>query len=156
MEQPSKRLIDLYVYQEKEQILSFLLMRRAGGKIYGGQWRMVGGKAGDRETHWQAALRELKEETGLIPDLFWSVPTINHFYEPKTDQVHLIPVFAAEITGDPAIVLDDEHTEFRWVEAGNAGSYIFWPEQKRIIACINSIVINKRILQDWIIEFDHT
>jgi dihydroneopterin triphosphate diphosphatase len=37
------------------------------GKIYEGQWRMIGGKVDPDETYWEGALRELKEETGLRP-----------------------------------------------------------------------------------------
>ena len=39
-------------------------------KVYGGQWRMIGGKIKENELAWQAALREFDEETGLDIDVF--------------------------------------------------------------------------------------
>lgn len=152
----TKRLIDLYIYKKKETQVLFLILKRSKNKIYGGQWRMIGGKVGDGETFWQAALRELNEETGLKPELFWTVPTINHFYEPASDQVLLIPAFAAEITDYKSIVLDDEHIKYKWISAEDLPSYIYWPEQLRILNCIHSILTNDKILPDWIVNIDHT
>lgn len=152
----TKRLIDLYIYRKQENQVLFLIFKRSKKKIYSGQWRMIGGKVSDGETFWQAALRELNEETSLKPELFWTVPTINHFYEPASDQIHLIPAFAAEITDYKSIVLDDEHMEFKWVTAGTLSSYINWPEQLRILNCIHNILTNDKILPDWIIDTDHT
>lgn len=149
------KLIDLYVYRVTDNSrLSVLLLKRSGRKIYSGQWRMIGGKAEADEPRWRAALRELKEETGLTPDLFWSVPTLNHFYEHQTDQIHLIPAFAASVGGEVEIRLDDEHETFRWVDISEISAYIFWPEQKRIIQCIEEIVMNQKILKEWIIPTD--
>lgn len=149
------KLIDLYVYHVTESgRLSILLLKRSGSKIYSGQWRMIGGKAEADETRWRAALRELKEETGLTPDLFWSVPTLNHFYEHQSDQIHLIPAFAARVDGEAEIRLDDEHDLYRWVDVAEISGYVFWPEQKRIIDCIEKIVMNQKILKEWIIPAD--
>ena len=152
----TKQLIDLYVYRKEKNHVYFLLMQRAKEKIYSGQWRMIGGKTQEGEKRWQTALRELKEETGLTPDLFWTVPTLNHFYEPESDQTHLIPAFAAEVAGNSEITLNDEHVTFKWLPIGDIPSYLYWPEQVRIIHCINELVINDKLLTDWIIETDHT
>jgi len=151
----AKKLIDLYAYKKEAEKVYFLLLKRSANKIYSNQWRMVGGKVKKHELRWQAAIRELKEETGLRPELFWNVPTLNHFYEHKTDQIHLIPAFAAKVAFKSAVVLDNEHNDYKWVESGAADQYIFWPEQLRIINCISNIVINDQILPDWIINFDH-
>ena len=76
------RVVDVYPYRLDENHLpEFLLVRRAAGLVYAGQWRMIGGKVDAGETAWQAALRELREETGLTPTRFWSLPSVNHFYE---------------------------------------------------------------------------
>ena len=86
-----KKLIDVYVYRIVEGEPQFLLFLRSAKKIYARQWRMIGGKVEQGEKYWEAALRELKEETGLIPSRFWTIPSINSFYEAKTDQIHQIP-----------------------------------------------------------------
>jgi len=155
MSTDAKKLIDVYAYKKEVEKISFLLLKRSENKIYSNQWRMVGGKVNKHELRWQAAIRELKEETGLRPKLFWSVPTLNHFYEHTTDQIHLIPAFAAQIADESAVVLNNEHSDFIWVNSGATDQYIFWPEQMRIINCISNLVIKDQILPDWIIKFDH-
>src|SRR5690625_5328773 len=76
------------------------MVKRADDKKYEGRWRMEGRKVEDDDDYWQAALRELDEETSLPVIKMWTVPSLNHFYEAKTDSILLIPAFAAEIPHD--------------------------------------------------------
>lgn len=142
-------LIDVYLYAFQEGQLKFLLFRRAHGKIYQGQWRMVGGKKNEQETHWQAALREMNEETGLVPEDFWVIPSLNHFYEHKTDQIRLIPAFAAEVPREAEIRLDDEHTEARWITSSEVPEFVIWPEQRKMFKLLEELVLNEAILPEW-------
>jgi dihydroneopterin triphosphate diphosphatase len=146
-----KRLIDLYPYRIISMQPEFLLFKRSKGKIYQDQWRMVGGKAEPGETYWQAALRELKEESGLKPVKFWAIPSVNTFYEHLSDSVHHIPAFAAELSSDATPVLDDEHTTFDWFKVNKAIEVIRWPEQKRLIQLTESILVTDQILDEWLV-----
>jgi dATP pyrophosphohydrolase len=147
-----KKLIDLYPYRFLEKNgPEFLLCKRASNKIYSGQWRMIGGKVEPDETYWQAALRELREETALVPEKFWTVPSLNQFYEAKHDQILSIPVFAAEINASAQPVLNDEHTTFGWFGLNEAADRIIWPEQQRLIAIIDKIVTSTEIPEEWIV-----
>ena len=147
-----KKLIDLYPYKIINQEPRFLLFKRAQGHIYQGQWRMIGGKVEAGETYWQAALRELDEETGLSPSLFWTMPSVNQFYEHKTDTILTIPAFAAEIRENEEIVLDSEHSKFDWFPVQKAVDVIIWPEQRRLLELVHHIVTSNQILDDWLIS----
>ncbi len=144
-----KKLIDVYVYRVMEGVPEFLLFLRSAKKIYAHQWRMIGGKVEEGEKYWEAALRELKEETGLIPEVFWTIPSINTFYEAKSDQIHQIPAFAVELKPEALPQLDDEHTEYRWISIEELDSYLSWPEQKRLIRLTYNLLINDQILPEW-------
>lgn len=146
-----KRLIDVYVYRLNSGEPEFLLLLRSKKKIYANQWRMVGGKVNEAEAYWEGALREVEEELGLTPDTFWVIPSVNTFYEAKSDQIHQIPAFAAEIS-DQEITLDAEHTEFRWVTVDEIEEMIAWPEQKRLIRLADQLLRNQQILPEWRIE----
>ncbi len=143
------KLIDLYPYRIADRNAEFLLFKRAEGKIYEGQWRMIGGKVKSGENYWEAALRELKEETGLQPEQFWTVPSVNQFYEHQSDTIHTIPAFAAEIDPAAIITLDDEHREFHWIKPEEVSNYIQWPEQIRLIKLTNQLINSNQILDDW-------
>jgi dATP pyrophosphohydrolase len=134
MSTPIVRVIDLYPYRRRGEHAYFLLLRRAPGRIYAGSWRMVGGKIQKGEQAWQAAVRELWEETGREPIRFWSVPSVNAFYEWQQDRVNLCPAFAAEIDGDPQ--LDAEHDAFEWLSAEQAADRLAWPEQRRLVRLV--------------------
>lgn len=148
-----KKLIDVYPYRIKGRNIEFLILKRSSKKIYAHQWRMIGGKVEEGETYWEAGLRELGEEISETPIQFWTVPSVNTFYEHKTDSIHQIPAFAARLEwSDNQITLDDEHSGFLWVEASRIDEYIHWPEQKRLMRLIDDILTNQEILPEWIIE----
>jgi dATP pyrophosphohydrolase len=145
-------LVDVYPYRLTNGLHQFLLLKRSAGKEYSGQWRMVGGKIQQGETAWQCALRELREETGASPKTFWSVPSLNHFYDHKNDEIELIPAFAAELSRNHTIKLDAEHSSYQWIDYENIGNYVHWPEQMRLISVIHSILKSREPLDDWMIS----
>jgi len=149
-----KKLIDVYPYKIEGGQPLFLIFKRSTQKIYGNQWRMVGGKVKEGETSWEGALRELKEETGLNPAKFWTIPSINQFYEAKSDMVHSIPAFAAELEGGAEIQLNEEHSEFTWVSIDDVRQLVGWPEQQRLMKLTFDILTDKHleILPEWIID----
>lgn len=132
------RVVDVYPYRIRAEGIGFLVLRRAPGRPYPGQWRMVGGKVREGETGHAAARRELREETGCEPRCFWALPSVNVFYEWQTDRVNLAPAFAAEIGGDPA--LDAEHDAFAWLPAEEAAARLRWPEQRRLLRLAASLL----------------
>lgn len=132
MTRAQARVVDVYPYRfGASGAVEFLLMRRAVGRAYAGQWRMVGGKIEAGEAAWQAALREVQEETGQRPRRFWVLPSLNTFYEWQEDRVNLTPAFAAELRGDP--MLDREHDAFCWLQMEEAAGRLSWPEQQRLL-----------------------
>jgi dATP pyrophosphohydrolase len=149
-----KKLIDVYPYKLQDGIPLFLILKRSSKKIYANQWRMVGGKVEEGETRWEAALRELMEETHLTPVKFWVIPSINQFYEAKSDLIHSIPAFAAEIDPENEIKLDKEHTEHRWIPVSEIDNYIPWTEQRRLMKLTNTILTDNsyKILPEWQID----
>lgn len=149
-----KKLIDLYPYRIVDGNPRFLILKRAKGKIYEGQWRMIGGKVKEGEKYWQAAIRELNEETGCTPGKFWTIPSVNQFYEASADTIHTIPAFAAQIPDDQKLTLDEEHTEAKWIRADNVENFILWPEQQRLIRLTNFILTSDRISEDWLITLN--
>ena len=106
-----------------------LLLRRATDKVYGGDWRMIGGKIRPDETAWQACLREIQEETQLPIDELWTVPYVNRFYEWQRDRINDIPVFLG-ITRSASPILDEEHDAFEWLPAEEAAQRLVWPAQR--------------------------
>ncbi len=114
----------------------WLLLKRAPGILLGGTWQMVSGHIEDGETAYQAAYREVREETGLIPVHFYQASYVNRFYLAASDQIILSPVFCAEVQAGDEVRLSDEHTEFAWVTADEANRRLPWPGQRRSLSVI--------------------
>lgn len=147
------KVVDVYPYCKVKSQVFFLLLKRSSNKRYKGQWRMVGGKVEENESANKTAIRELKEETGLNPSNFWTLPTINQFYEPKLDEIFSIPVFACEINSlDEPINLDDEHSDYKWFTNDEIKTLYLWPEQERIIQLIQRYVLHDQIKPEWYLE----
>jgi len=67
------------------------------------------------ETAWQATLREIREESGLCPDRFYYADMREQCYDANVDCVCVIPVFVAFLDSEQAVVLNEEHRDYRWV-----------------------------------------
>ena len=93
-------------------------------------WQCVTGRIHDAETAWQAALRELDEETGLRPVEFYRVERVDSFYSPADDTVWICPQFLAIIDRAAEIRLSPEHDAFRWVERRYVQTLFLWPNER--------------------------
>lgn len=116
-------------------------MLRAPGRILAGTWQAVHGKIEGSETAWQAALRELREETRLTPTAFWQLEIVNSFYVARTDKLMMCPGFAAEVSPDAFVQLCEEHDDFAWWPADVARERYMWPGQRAAVAEIMKVII---------------
>jgi len=115
------RVVDCYVYLKMDDDLKFLLLKRNKNKIYEHLWQGVAGKIEEGETAPEAAIRELKEETGLDLVNMFAADHVSRFYEVHGDRVNLVPVFGMEVDSDE-VMLSEEHVDFQckiqnWVDS---------------------------------------
>jgi len=134
------RVIDAYVYIPTYNGLLFLLLKRAKTKMYEHIWQGVAGKIEKGEKSWEAAKRELQEETGLKPDKMFIVDHVSKFYEQMDDRINLVPVFGIEVNTQE-VVLSDEHSEYKWVKIDEALDLLVWKGQKQAIKIVNDMVL---------------
>jgi dihydroneopterin triphosphate diphosphatase len=149
-------MIDVYVYAWIGHEVRFFLFQRSDDLVYAKQWRMIGGKVKGDETFWQAALREFKEETQLQPLRFWTLPSVNTFYEHQTDSIHHIPAFAIEVLADATPVLNHEHRKFAHFSANEAANILQWSEQQRLLLLADTLICKGAILPDWEVDYRKT
>ena len=112
----------------------FLQLRRAAHDFMGGAWSTVRGTIEPGETAWGAALRELREEAGLVPAEFYQLDTVDLFYLHGDDTLWHCPGFCALVARDASIMLNPEHDAFRWIDRARAGRDFMWPGERAQIA----------------------
>lgn len=142
------RVVDCYVYRQTDDGLKFLLMKRNLNKIYENLWQGVAGKIEDGETAPEAAIRELKEETGLDPVNMFVADHVSRFYEVHEDRVNLVPVFGMEVDSDE-VMLSEEHVDFKWVTIKEALNTLVWNGQKKGIQTVHDMVISDDDRMRW-------
>jgi dATP pyrophosphohydrolase len=130
-------LIEAHIFRKSKKGIEFLLLKRSPETIYPEIWQMVTGKMNMGEPAYKAALREIKEETGLIPEKLWVAPNVNSFYDHIDDTISFLPVFAGKVSPDSKVVISEEHSEFRWASPANTKKLLAWPGQKKSIDIIN-------------------
>lgn len=143
-------LIEAHIFRLKNDQLEFLLLKRAPYQYYPNIWQMVSGKIRENEKAYETALREIREETGLVPENLWIAPNINSFYSPDDEYISLIPVFAAKVNYDSRVMISSEHSEFQWLNTSEAKKLLAWEGQRKSLELINEYFLNRRSYLNFI------
>jgi dihydroneopterin triphosphate diphosphatase len=128
--------ISTYVFTMLHGRPAFLLLYRAPGLMHADTWQAVHGMIEPDEKAYDAAWREMVEETGLSPERFFRTDYIESFYSEFTDGVHLVPAFAGFVTGAPGATVSEEHTAYEWCTLEDALDRLVWPTQRRAVQVV--------------------
>jgi dATP pyrophosphohydrolase len=118
-------VVDVVVVRRVGRSWRVLILERAPGARSTGAWEIVHGSVEKREPPIRAALRELREETGLTPERLYSI-TVNPFFLARTDTIQLSVAFAA-VVKSAKFTLGVEHTRARWETFAAAKKKLAWP-----------------------------
>ena len=129
------------IFAETERGLEFLLLRRLAS--HGGFWQSVTGSLEGRETHLDAAVREIREETGIIarPGDLIDLDLINTFeiapqwlprYAPGVTHNEEI-CFALRVEKREVRIDLSEHDSCTWVDSDTALEMLHWVSSKRAL-----------------------
>jgi dihydroneopterin triphosphate diphosphatase len=86
-----------------------------------------------------AALRELDEETGLVPDRLYNLSRTETFYRHAADEIAFIPVFAAFVLAAETR-LSAEHDQAEWLSLPAAQGRLAWPRERRALEDIQLLL----------------
>ena len=109
------------------------LLRREGSYL-GGTWQFPGGKINPGERATAAALRELREETGLTPTTFSHLTYVPTFFLPSRDSITMAAAFCAVVEAGAAVRLNEEHAGFRWISRREIRRNVMWPTDRTGLA----------------------
>lgn len=134
--------ISVYVVYQNSESPLYLLIKRCG-KYLPGTWQMISGGMENGETASQAALREIQEETGLIPQTLYSADAVETFYMQSNDKITFVPVFVAFVDNLKVSLSPKEHDAYEWLSFENARDRLVWTEQRRVICHIHDTCVMK-------------
>ena len=134
----------VYCYRLIEGAPRWLLLKRVPER--GGFWQGITGAIEPGEPLKDAALRELREETGLSPLTIRQSPiqysitvrpewAYRYNYDPAVQQLTEY-VFVGQLAADAMPVLSDEHSDFCWKSTEDALPMFKWPKNAEALELI--------------------
>jgi len=121
-------VIELFVIRHNGGDWRVLTLQRAADGKRPGSWETVYGKIDAREKPEKAAVRELREETGLEPESLYNV-TVSSFYLHATNTIQMCITFAAFVSEGADVTLSEEHQKFEWLSIDDACERFTWPRE---------------------------
>lgn len=110
-------IVQSIVYRKRGGDFEVLLLKRTEER--GGFWNAVNGTLERDESVAECRTRELSEEAGIRNVLRWS-DEINRFSFQYHESPFVVVVYAAEVATDQLVVINEEHTEYRWASFDEA------------------------------------
>lgn len=121
-------VIELFVIKHNDGDWRVLVLQRAADGKRPNSWETVYGKIDSREKPEKAAMRELREETGLKPESLYNV-TVSSFYLHANNTIQMCLTFAAFVAADADVELSEEHQRFEWLTLERACERFTWPRE---------------------------
>lgn len=131
--------------------LEILLIRRAPDRIFPGLWQCVTGAIDPGERVAAAALRELREETGLGAadvEAAYDLDQVAPFHDEGSDGIVVSAIFAARIRYGAVERVSREHDAAQWVPPDRALRLAVWPSYAESIRRIRELLLDPD-LEPW-------
>jgi 8-oxo-dGTP pyrophosphatase MutT (NUDIX family) len=134
--------VDVWPFRGAGSTAEFLLLHRSGrdGSPF---WQGVSGWIEPGESPHLAALRELREETGLEAIELYSVDSVFDLYAWRRGAVEAIVPFAALVAADAKPRLSEEHDEWRWGTLATALDLVPYEPQRAALRRITADILDR-------------
>jgi type II secretory ATPase GspE/PulE/Tfp pilus assembly ATPase PilB-like protein/8-oxo-dGTP pyrophosphatase MutT (NUDIX family) len=133
--------IDVYVIRPRRDGWRVLVLQRALDTRCPTAWESVHGHIEQGEEPEDAAVRELREETGLDVARLYNV-TVQPFYLHRSHTVQLAVVFAAFVDEPATLTLGSEHQRAEWLSVVDALERFQWPREREALREIEHLLRN--------------
>jgi len=141
------RSVQVVIFSEHAGRRLYLLLRRV--QSHGGFWQSVTGSLEDGETHLQAAVREVREETGFtakenelidlgVTNVFEIAEQWRPKYAPGVTRNEEV-CFALQVPHGTVEIDSLEHDQYVWVEYDAAIEMLYWESNRRTVAAVDRL-----------------
>ncbi len=104
------------------------------GRSTQGSWGLPKGTPDEGETFEQTALREVREETGLIPRIEESLGSIQYYFVARGTRFHkIVHFFLMHAIGGDLADHDQEYDLVEWFDIDDAALRLSYPNEAEIV-----------------------
>ncbi len=132
-------VVDVYIIRPLPGGWKILVAQRSLQTRCPGAWETIHGRIEEGERPEQAAVREVREETGLSISRLYNV-TVQPFYLHMFSSVQLAIVFAAFVDEPADATLGIEHQRCEWLSHEEASARFVWPREREALAHIRQLL----------------
>ena len=143
------RSVQVVIFAESAGLRDYLLLKRVAS--HGGFWQSVTGSLEEGETHAEAAVREVYEETGILrrEDELIDLNLINVFEIAPQWRVKYAPgvtrneevCFALKVDKCEVRIDPREHDEYTWASDQAVIEMLYWESNKRAFAAAKMVAV---------------
>ena len=126
-------MITVFVVRENAGSHDFLQLHRVPDDYLGDTWQLVRGGVDAGESFAAGALRELREEAGLVPREFYRLGAVEAFYTNADDTLWHSVAFCAIVDRAQVVKLNEEHDAFRWVTRDQIDASMMWASERALL-----------------------
>lgn len=155
---PKEKSAGAIIYRKESGNVYYLLLHYPGINRKGGHWEFAKGHIENNEAEEAAAIREIKEETGIsdVKILPGFKKYIKYFFkknkkfakkesgkpENKSAWIFKLVAFFIAETNAKEVSLSSEHTEFLWLSFNEAYKKVTYKNSKELLKEANNFLIN--------------
>ncbi|MEM4152741.1 MAG: NUDIX domain-containing protein [Candidatus Pacearchaeota archaeon] len=123
------------IFRKENKKILYLLLYRKASKQYKEMWDFPKGNIEKNESEKEAAVREVKEETGIVDLKFISSfkESINFFYRKDNKLIFKTVIFLLAETNQEEIKLSFEHDDYKWATFNEALKLLTHKNSKEIL-----------------------
>ncbi|MCR8847972.1 NUDIX domain-containing protein [Rossellomorea sp. SC111] len=134
--------IAVVILKKVDDQYKVLLVKRAES-VLEDVWCYIGGGIEEGEKAWEAAYREVEEETGITNMFLYSANTFDRIYSIEGNYVYIAPVFVGFVPDDQEVALNEEHNDYSWLSFEDAKGIVSLPGNEEVLAFIEKHFVKK-------------
>jgi dATP pyrophosphohydrolase len=133
--------VDVYLVDPAPAEWRVLVLQRSPITRCPTAWEAVHGRIEEGEEPEDAAVREVREETGLAVQRLYNIGT-QAFYLHTTHTVQVAVAFAAFVHHTAPVTLGEEHVKYEWLSPSDALERFAWPRERSALRDLMELLKN--------------
>ena len=136
------------VLLKRERYEYKVLLLKRNSAVLRNVWCYIGGSIEEGEAAWQAAYREIEEETGITDVSLYTSNLFDQIYSPAYNYIYMAPVFVGYVDEGQSVELNEEHQDYNWLSFQEAIETVSLPGNDNVLQSIKKHFVDRSPLQD--------